>query len=105
MTKSIEELSADTEIFRVVFFNVSKYVLISAVSRKVLVASYDSDLISNRVIDVGFDVIGDIFIMASKLFGITHPQKKIISFFELDEKECSSKLFKKCDPLELRTPL
>ena len=105
LTKSLGEFSLDEEIFRVVFFNVSKYVLISARSRKVLVSSYDTDLIPNRVIDVGFDMIGDIFMMPSKLFGITHPQKKIISFFELDEKECSSKLFKKCEPLDLRIPL
>ena len=99
------EYRLDEELLRVVFFDKSKYVISFAVSRQVLVASYNQDNVPNRVIDIGFDMIGDIILMPVKFFGVTHPQKKIISFFELDEKECMSELFKKCDPYNLFSPI
>ena len=82
------EFTPDEEIVRVQYFDRSKYVITSAMSRKVLVAYYGREIIPNRVIDIGFEMIGDIFLMQAKFFGVTHPQKKIISFYELDEKEC-----------------
>jgi hypothetical protein len=80
------------------FFVNSKYILTCALSKKCLVVSYSKDLTHSRIVNIGFDSIGNIFMMNMKFFGVTHPQKKIISFFELEEKECASKIIKKCNP-------
>jgi hypothetical protein len=50
-------------------------------------------------------MIGSIFMMRAKFFGITHPQKKIIGFYELDEKECPSKVIKRCSAFNLTLAL
>ena len=88
----MREFNPEEELYRVEFFVNSKYILTCALSKKCLVVSYSKDLAHSRIANIGFDSIGDIFMMNMKFFGVTHPQKKIISFFELEEKECASKI-------------
>ena len=101
MTKELSEFTADELLYKVEFFDFSKFVMACAASRKVVIASYNEDTIPNRVINVGYDMIGSIFFLRAKFFGITHPQKKIVGFYELDEKECATKVIKRCSPFDL----
>jgi hypothetical protein len=50
-------------VHRADFFLKSKYVIVSAVTRKVVVVNYSLDSVANRVINVGFDMIGDVLLM------------------------------------------
>ena len=101
-TREMTEFTKDEVLYRIEFFNRSKFVLVCAVSRKCLVVSYNIDRIPNRVVNVGFDMIGDVFLTEQKFFGVTHPQKKIISYFEVAEKECATTITKKCEPFDIR---
>ena len=102
----MEEFAHDKTLQTVEFFVRGKYVIVCATKKKCLVAIYSTDKIPNRVVNVGFDMISDSFIIAgTKLFGVSHPQKKILAFFELDENPCSRDFVKKCDPFYLGTNL
>jgi hypothetical protein len=105
MSKNLIEFKMDEELLRVIFFDKSKYVVVCAETRKCIVASCDKLNTQNRVIDVGFDKIEDVFVLPFKFFGVTHPHKKIIAFFELEEKTCSETSFKKCDLFDSRFAL
>ena len=53
----------------------------------------------NKTVNIGFDKIGDVFWMTgSKFFGVTHPEKKIYSFYELEYISCDyADVTKTCD--------
>ena len=78
------------------------YIITCAVSQKCVVTSYDKINTQNRVINVGFETIGGVFLMTTKFLGVSHPEKKIIAFFELDEIQCKNpEAVKKCDAFNL----
>lgn len=68
---------------------------------------------TERVINIGFDKIGDTFFIQTetdyrdpqpyqKFFGVTHREQKIISIFELPEMPCK-KHHKNCNPFNVNT--
>ena len=73
LVKNMPEFSVDEELYKVEFFEYSKYVIACAASVKCLVSSYGEGSMPNRVINVGFDMIGDVFMLRAKFFGVTHP--------------------------------
>lgn len=85
LAKNMPEFSYDENLYRVEFFLEGKFIITCAESKKCVVAGFSDNNSPNRVIDVGFEVIGDVFLMTTKFFGVIHPQKKIIAFYELDE--------------------
>jgi hypothetical protein len=73
MSRTLSGYTEDEELHRVVFFDGSKQVITCATSKKVVVSIYELNQTPSRIIDVGFDMIGDIILMPLKFFGVTHP--------------------------------
>lgn len=101
--KEMAEFGPDEFLQTVEFLSREKYLITCAKKKKCLVVDYSKSETTNRVVNIGFDMIGDVFfVKGTKFFGVNHPQKKIISFFELGEKACeNSARVKRCNPFKI----
>jgi hypothetical protein len=73
--KAIESMSPDDTIFKALFLQEGRYVLVCATTRKCTIVDYTVDNnINDRLIINGFSKIGDVFLITDKkFFGITNP--------------------------------
>lgn len=98
--KELVQLSPEDILMKALFITEGKYVVACATKIKCLVVDFTVQEGSrDRLIVNGFEIIGDLFVIANQsFFGVTEPQKKIISFYVLEEKPCFDKNMKTCDP-------